>query len=41
MFMTTLIINPDRDCEVYIDTELLGKAKAGEEYAVSLGRGAY
>lgn len=39
--MATLIIHPDLDCKVYIDTELHGIAKAGEDYNISLGRGAY
>ena len=39
--MTTLILHPDLDCEVYIDTELHGSAKAGKDYTISLERGAY
>ena len=39
--MTTLIIHSDLDCKVYIDTELHGLAKAGEDYTISLNRGAY
>ena len=39
--MATLTIHTDIDCNIYIDTELHGIAKAETNYAVELPIGAY
>ena len=39
--MAKLIICPDLECKVYIDTELYGTANAGEEFVADLDRSAY
>ena len=39
--MPKLILHPDIDCKVYIDTEFHGTATANNEYIITLGRGAY
>ncbi|MBE6214142.1 MAG: WG repeat-containing protein [Rikenellaceae bacterium] len=39
--MSVLIIHPDLECKVYVDTELHGLAKADDDYNISLSRGAY
>lgn len=39
--MTVLIIHPDIECKVYVDTELHGIAKADDDYNISLSHGAY
>lgn len=39
--MTSLILYPDLNCEVYLDTEFHGYAKACEEYIIKLELGVY
>lgn len=39
--MAKLIIQPDVDCNIYIDTEHYGIAKGNSNFAVELNRGAY
>lgn len=39
--MATLIIHTDIDCNIYVDTEHYGIAKANEDFIIQLGKGVY
>lgn len=39
--MAKLIINPDIDCNIYIDTEYYGEAKANTDFVININVGSY